>query len=166
MKDKLELMWRTYDTINDLIKFSDTKAAALLALNGIVLSFIFSLFNKDILLPENQIILIFIVLGLIAGIISIIICIFSIIPVLDMRNPQSLLFFGNIAERFKYPHDYERTVRNELDEYAQLTQITNQVWKISNIAYRKYRIVIWATYFFAFMIGLIGLSGIFMIYSK
>lgn len=165
MDGKLDAMWKTYDTINEQIKFADTKATALLALNGIVLTFIFSLFNKDSLLPKEHLISIILLLGLIAGLISILFCAQCINPTLSMSHPQSLFFFGNICKKFKYPHDYERIIRNELDKNLQLTQITNQVWIISKIACKKYAAVINAAYFFAAMVVSIGILEIVMILS-
>ena len=35
-------MWKTLETINALIKFSDTKAGAILAANGVILTIVFS----------------------------------------------------------------------------------------------------------------------------
>jgi len=42
MKEALVTMWNIYNTVNELIRFSDTKAGALLALNGIILTIIAS----------------------------------------------------------------------------------------------------------------------------
>ena len=37
-----EFLWKTYDTINDWIRFSDTKAVAIVATYGIAIGFISS----------------------------------------------------------------------------------------------------------------------------
>jgi len=44
MPTTLEILWSTYDTINGWIKFSDTKAGAILAANIAILAILFSKF--------------------------------------------------------------------------------------------------------------------------
>lgn len=39
---KTENLWKTYETINELIKFADTKATAILAVSGVIAGFYFS----------------------------------------------------------------------------------------------------------------------------
>lgn len=163
MNDKLETMWKIYDTINALIKFSDAKATAILALNGVMLTFIFSLFNKYNLMLNNKLLFSFLLIGLLLGIISTLFCIKCINPILDFSGPKSLIFFGDISKNFKYHHEYARTVRNEYDEFLQLTQIADQVWIISGIACKKYKSMRIAIYFFAGMFILIGLTLIIII---
>ena len=41
-KVQLEPLWKIYETINEWIRFSDTKAVAILGINGVFASFVFS----------------------------------------------------------------------------------------------------------------------------
>jgi hypothetical protein len=161
----LEIMWRTYDTVNGLIKFSDTKAGAILAINGAILAIVFSkvIEHREFII-ENNVILITLILGFISGIISIFFCIISLYPSLD-RGGSSLIYFGNIAINYNNYNTYKLDVTNAFrDEMDEMDQITEQVWVNSRIAWNKYVRVSWAIRFFLFLVIFFCIAGISALY--
>ena len=161
-----ENMWKTYDAINGWIKFSDTKAGAILAANGAILTIAFSksIDNKDFIL-DNQFILISLSLGFLFGLISMIFAIFCLGPTLSIGEPKSLIYFGHIAKKYdscnRYKIDVAVAFRDELDS---IDQITSQVWANSKIAWKKYVNVTWAILFFIGVIFFFSLAGIRIFY--
>ena len=107
------------------------------------------------------------IIGFLASFISIILSIVCLTPTLKVEKAtSSLIFFANIAEEFKSPKDYEKAALNALtiDEQA-MSQITQQVWVNSKVAWKKYKAVTWATYFLdlTILIGIIGILGLLII---
>jgi hypothetical protein len=161
-----DTMWKTYESINGWIKFSDTKAAAILAANGAILAIIFSksIDNVDFIL-DNQFILISLSLGFLFGLISIIFALLCLRPTLCIGEPNSLIYFGHIAKKYdscnRYKIDVAATFR---DESGSIDQITSQVWANSKIAWKKYVNVTWAILFFIGVIFFLSLAGIKLLY--
>ena len=168
MKIAIETMWKTYNTINEWIRFSDTKAGAILAANGVIVTIVLSKLtgSKDFIY-SCPIFLILLIIGILASFISIILSIVCLTPTLKVgKATSSLIFFANIAEEFKSPNDYEKAALNALtiDEQS-MSQITQQVWVNSKVAWKKYKAVTWATYFLdlTILIGIIGILGFLII---
>lgn len=149
-KTELETLWKTYDTINEWIRFSDTKAVAILGINGVVAGFVFSnLKELKLVLSSYPIILIPLIIGIFTCSVSVYFSIICLAPTLKVGDRDSLIFFAHVAEKFKTPGDYEKAVRQILKNDNDLMgQITNQVWSNSKVAWKKYNAVVWCTRFF------------------
>lgn len=164
----IESMWLTYSNINDLIKFADVKAGAILALNGVVLSIILkdSISNKIFLL-DNFLFAIFLYLGILSGILSIITSIYSLKPNMS-RDTHSLIYFRSIYKKYNSILDYNKAVLDVFScELTALSQISDEVWLISGIAFRKFNIVNWAIWFLLGETISFALAGtILLIYNK
>ena len=165
MKTTIETLWKSYSIINEWIRFSDTKAGAILAINGVIASIVLSkLANGNNFLDVHQIFPVLLILGTITTFISTIFSIYCLSPTLkvgDINN--SLIFFANIAERFGSHYDYEKIAQDVLaDEKQAATQIAQQVWANSKVAWKKYKAVAWATYFLGLtiLIGILSIIGI------
>lgn len=162
MKEISENMWKTYVVINEWIRFSDTKAVALLAANGTILTIVFSksIDNSEYLL-KNFIILDIIIFGFVFGLISIIYAILCLNPTLNVGEPKSLIYFGHIAKRYDNCNRYRIEVMAAFkDDSGIIDQITNQVWANSKVSWKKYVNITWAIRFFMGAIIFFALAGI------
>jgi hypothetical protein len=157
-----EMMWKIYEDIRELVKFSDAKAAAILAANGAILAIIFSksVDNVDFLI-ENKILLASIALGFVFGFGSIYCAMRAIEPRLDLGEPSSLLYFAHIASNFNNHYIYklyaERAFGNESETS---NQIAYQIWANSIVALKKYKKIQMALHFFLGQFIFFGLAGI------
>lgn len=159
-------MWKTYDVINGWIKFSDTKAGAILAANGAILTIAFSksIDNKDFIL-DNQFLLISLSLGFLFGLISMIFAILCLGPTLRIGESKSLIYFGHIAQKYDSFNRYKIDVAASFrDESGSIDQITNQVWANSKIAWKKYINVSRAILSFIGVIFFFSLAGVKLFY--
>ncbi len=151
MQTELESLWKTYDTINNWIRFSDTKAVAIIAIFGVIISFLSSNITdvKYFILTAGQGILLIIGIGVICASLSMSFCIRCLTPRLKVKVPSSLIFFAHVAKNFENPDDYEKSVKETFkDEEQMITQIANQVWANSKVAQQKYNNVVCSIRFF------------------
>ncbi len=147
MSSKIETLWKTYEAISDLIKFADTKATAILAVDGIILSLYFG--NTEIInkvISQNLGGLGIFIAALASLLISLAFSASCIIPRL-LSDGKCLLFFCDINKSFLSPEAYKKEIekvkRKEIE-----SQISKQIWQISKIATKKYRGVKYALVFF------------------
>lgn len=163
MKENIESLWKIYNAVNEWIKFSDTKAAVVLATNGVVLSIFFSnilKYIKPLFLYQvlTSFVILFIIIGTVAGILSIIYAIFCLIPDTGSYKSKSLVFFGDIAQ-FDTPEEYSKEAKKELfNELNLKDHIFQEIWINSRIASDKYDNV-------KLSIKLLGIAVLFLIIS-
>ncbi|MDG3546260.1 Pycsar system effector family protein [Methanobacterium formicicum] len=137
MKDNINSLWNIYNTVNEWIKFSDTKAAVVLATNGVILSLFFSnIFNYIKIEQLTILIIILIIIGTTAGLFSIIFAILCLVPNTNNYKLKSLIFFGDIA-KFESPEKYSDEVGKKLFNDLK-RQISQEIWINSRIASNKY----------------------------
>lgn len=161
-------MWKNFNTINEWIRFSDTKAGAIVAANGVIATIVLSkLAESKNFFDSYPIFLVLLVIGILTTFISIILSIICLTPTLKIgRTSSSLIFFASIAEKFDSYDAYEEASLNALTVDEQVfSQITHQVWANSKVAWKKYKAVTWATYFLiiTILIGLVSILGILMV---
>ena len=90
MSVKIEALWKTYNSINEWIRFSDTKAGAILAANGVIASIVLSKLTKsNVFLDGHPIFLFPLIIGIILTCISIISCLICITPTLKIGNKSN-----------------------------------------------------------------------------
>ncbi|BDZ71139.1 hypothetical protein [Methanobacterium petrolearium] len=90
MNDSIENIWKTFNSINDWVKFSDTKATVVLATNGVILSIIFANVSKflSLLILYPTLILILassLLIGVFLSLISIFYSIRCLIPRTNLK---------------------------------------------------------------------------------
>jgi len=152
-KTRLEYLWKTYTAILDWIKFSDTKAAAVLAANGAVVGI--TLTNAETIntLSDKSIVLqMLLIIGGLSLYASAILCLLSLIPNLSVGEPSSIIFFAHIAHKSKTVHDYNQAIDTVFNNNKEVNQIADQIWAISRVAKRKYFLIGWGIRCFAGMI--------------
>jgi len=161
-----EFLWKTYEDISGWIKFSDTKAAAILGSNGVIIAVVISkiIDNSEFLL-NHRILLSSLMVGFLFGFSSIYCAIRCLSPSFDPGKTRSLIYFGHIAKDYNnhyiYKYEVERAFRNDSEI---INQIAYQVWANSNVAQKKYINILWASRFFLLLIYSFILAGIELAY--
>jgi hypothetical protein len=148
MNAVLEMMWKTYSGTTELIQFSDTKAQVILAVNGIIVSVVFTNVAgvKNILLTGPIFSILFIG-AFITLCFSIFFSLLCLIPTLHIGDSTSVIYFRAIAQRFGKPADYEQAATEVFSDDTQtIAQVASAIWATSRIARRKFYAVTWATW--------------------
>ncbi len=151
MSKTINNLWKTYETVNSWIKFSDTKAGAIIVINGSAASIIATIImSAKKCLFDNYPFVIgsTLFLGTIAGIFSAYYAFKALNPDTKPRESDSLIFFRNIAGKFKTSKDYEQKIKKVFNDKDRITnQLSEQIWINSRIARQKYKNVTKALYY-------------------
>ncbi|MBP1945205.1 Pycsar system effector family protein [Methanobacterium petrolearium] len=146
MNDSIENIWKTFNSINDWVKFSDTKATVVLATNGVILSIIFANVSKflSLLILYPTLILILassLLIGVFLSLISIFYSIRCLIPRTNLKivDKKNLLYYGDIC-KFDSPKKYSESANNLfMNEPKLKEQLFSQIFANSKIATIKYK---------------------------
>lgn len=134
-----EDLWKTLTSINEWVRFSEGKAVALLAAQGVLVG----LLSQDQLGQENDLNTIGVVLGGVAitlNAASMLFAFFCLNPRLKLRGGVSPLYFGSIAASFKTSVEYYDYYKNKMaDNDAVSKELCGQIFVNSQIADRKYK---------------------------
>ncbi len=141
LKAKTENLWKTYEAINELVRFADTKATAILAVNGVIAGFYFSNIGtlQAILLQKPTTLA---PLLMVAGflLISSGFSAYCIVPRLKVNKSKCLVLFCDIAD-FSSADEYEKAIQNEMTDDKVEKYLVDQIWATSKIATTKYSAV-------------------------
>jgi len=144
-----ERYWQILQLNIEWLRFSETKATLILTVYGILFTIAYTNSTAVFASLQNScfiLILVFIYGGL--SLTSIIFAFLCVNPVLNAKDPKSIIYFGDIAKLHKSAADYKAQAKAIIDDEEQLTDhITNQIHIISGIAWKKYNHVGWALRF-------------------
>jgi hypothetical protein len=147
MTKKTENLWKTYEAINGLIRFADTKATAILAINGVLAGFYFSNISSiQTILEQSSIAFIPLVAAMGFVLISAGFAAYCMIPRLGTKN-DCLIFFCDIIRTYKNATDYEKAIKEATSDRIE-TDLARQIWTNSDIASKKYCSVWYSVFFF------------------
>jgi hypothetical protein len=136
-------LWKIYESTSELIRFSDTKATALLAINGIIAGLYFS--NVTVLreaLSHRLISIVPLTSAIILILVSLYFSAWCIFPRLNRNAGCDLVFFGDIVTAHKTANEYEVALREAFKNNEGLfTQLSHEIYEISGIAEKKYKAV-------------------------
>ncbi len=158
--NKNQEYWNILGNITNLIKYSDTKAAILLTLYGVIITIVYSN-SADVLiaLKNSNWTLGFSFASLIFSLISIVFAFLCINPRLKNENSNCIIYFGNIQKKFKTADEYSIHSTEILsDETGYQKQLAEQIHTNSTIAWKKFSNVAWSIRFFAGSLVFIVLS--------
>ncbi len=140
VKDILEYQWKTYNVINEWIRFSDAKAGAILAANGAIVTIaIDSASQINALLSESFIFWIFFLIGVSSLFLSTFFSLRCLTPKLKVGSSESIIFFGHIANSSL--RDYRINVKEVFGKEVELNHLCDQIWANSKVAWGKYEFV-------------------------
>ncbi len=125
---------------NEWVRYSDTKAVALLGVQGVLLGFLIKTYDGT---SFNPTCFQYIVsgVGLIFNIISMIFAFVCLNPKLKFDNDTlSPIYFGSIALHFEKAEQYQEYINKAFSTKDQIIhELCSQIFVNSAIAYRKFR---------------------------
>lgn len=145
-----ENLWKIFESTSKLIRFSDTKAIALLATNGVITSFYLSNINlvKDIL-AQRSISIFLLMLTVTCLLFCVYFSLRCIFPSLKKNMNCNLVFYQDIVDFHNDANEYEIAIKESFKNTDALqAQLTHAIWAISQIAKDKYFAVSMSIIFF------------------
>ncbi|SDP86407.1 hypothetical protein SAMN05428975_3127 [Mucilaginibacter sp. OK268] len=142
--------WEILQTNIEWLRFSETKATLVLTVYGVLFTLIYT--NSTAVFTSVSasgwlLFMVFVYVGF--ALTSIGFAFLCINPILQNKNPNSIIYFGHISKKFKNKREYmdfAKTILDDEEKYAD--QITEQIYVISKVAWNKYVKVTWALRFF------------------
>ena len=159
---KREEYWKILNKTTDWIKFSDTKAVLIITVYGIIITIIYSN-SKEVFdhLSNSVFSSVFAFLAVIFSFLSVLFSFLAINPKLKNQNPNSIIYFGHVQEKYKsYIEYYEQSQQILMDENEYDKQIAEQIFINSKIAWKKFKNVSYSIrcFFFAIIILILMLA--------
>lgn len=135
-----ENLWNVYAHVNDWIRAADTKAATLLATNGVLVTVLASLMTADKLnLKSHAVTWCLAVLACGLSALSAKYTIACLLPNVDCTDAKSLIFFGTVRARYATKEKYaDAAVDIFGDDDKTARQVAHQVYVNSCIATAKH----------------------------
>ncbi len=155
-----EQYWNILSKTTDWIKFSDTKAVIVLTVYGILITVVYS--NSIAVyefISESWFFILLTVSAVLLSVLSIGYCFKAINPRLKNDNPNSLIYFGHIQEKFSNSQDYHEELSKALnakDEFEK--HLSEQIHTNSKIAWSKFKYISIAIRFFVATLGVLILE--------
>jgi hypothetical protein len=138
-------LWKTYATINELIRFADAKAGALLTVNGVLIGAALTVLNdKPNLLGITPLIFFLWVVWGLCLLVSTACGLLCIKPILLVKHgseqprKDSTIYFDHIAHRANFAAFCSDVLSVQKGE-GEFKQIAAQVYAVSKIAVKKHR---------------------------
>jgi hypothetical protein len=138
MKDDL---WKTLSSINNWVRFSEGKAIALLAAQGVLIGVLSKeSFGSVEAMTRAQLILI--TIAMILNSVSMLFAFLCLNPRLRLHGGISPLYFGSISSSFGSSDEYYHYYRQKMsDADSSSKELSGQIFVNSQIAFRKYKYV-------------------------
>jgi 1,4-dihydroxy-2-naphthoate octaprenyltransferase len=163
-----EQYWNILNKTTDWTKFSDTKAVVILTVYGILITVVYS--NSSAVYTFISESWFFILLTAIAGILGIFYfgyCFKAIDPRLKNDNPNSLIYFGHIQEKYSNSQEYQQDLSKALNEKDGFEKhLSEQIHTNSKIAWAKFKNISISIRFFAAFLGVLILELILHFLSR
>ena len=159
-------LWNILTRTDDLAKYSDTKAALLLTVHGVLLTIIYTNANSvyDYFF-KNWFTMLIITLVALSIIVSIVFSFFVINPRLKNKNSTSLIYFGHIQEKYKDYSSYFIDVKDTFSDLEKVNkQISEQIHTNSNIAWKKFTYVTKSMRYFFVSLILLSINLVYYIF--
>jgi hypothetical protein len=142
--DNTESLWKIYENISELIRFSDAKATAILATDGVVVGLFFTNITPLMDAVKDRFV-IFLPIAFALACIAVSAwqatdCLF---PRLSGVTTCDTVFFCDIVKKHKSAQEYAKATKHALsNDSAKLNEeLSWQIWQISNVAQYKYKSV-------------------------
>jgi len=140
LKSKMnENLWKTLGSINEWVRFSEGKAIALLAAQGVLIGVLSqNLLLDDFSLNAKESITVGLALAFNGG--SMFFAFLCLNPRIKLKGGISPLFFGSIASSFKASNEYFDYYNEKMSNEESISkELCGQIFVNSQIANRKYR---------------------------
>jgi hypothetical protein len=143
LENQYENYWEILRYNHEMIRFSELKAGLVISISGVLFSILFQ--SIDSVKPYfMDSILNLIVAGIfvLLTMISVMYSFRCFMPRFEIKNPTSMIFFGDIVSDFPNFKDYHKFAQKTLgDEYEFSLQLAEQIHTNATIATRKFAAV-------------------------
>lgn len=161
-------LWNILSKTTDWVKYSDTKAAVLLTVHGVLLTIVYtnaiSVYNYSF---QNWFTIILSLLIAASSLTSIVYCFLTINPKLKNENPTSLIYFGHIQKNFDNYQDYYIAVKSKFSKKKKLNkQLTEQIYVNSKVAWKKFSLITISMRYFFVSIVLLLINLLYYLFSR
>ncbi|USE34579.1 Pycsar system effector family protein [Endozoicomonas sp. SCSIO W0465] len=130
-------LWKTYGMVNEWIRYSDTKAYTLLAVQGVFIGLLYKAFDGSI--DTSGLTKALAISGLLLNVISLFFAFICINPRLNVTGTPSPVYFGAIAN-FATADSYQSHFNNSFVTPETVEkELSRQIYINSKIADRKYK---------------------------
>lgn len=162
MKDQL---WQILLSTNSWVKYSDSKATALLGIQGILIGLIVAFVSNSFsVLSLKLYYSIFLLSGVFSILISALLAFFCLIPRLKNVNRVSPIYFKSIANNFQSASDYSEYLKENFNTEADISEyLSEQIYTNARIATNKFALASWSIRFLVAGLLFLMLFIIFMI---
>lgn len=146
-----DILWKVLSSTNELIRYADAKAGAVLTADVVLIGAVLSLLKnqmQDVLrLHLSALVLVFLILGCLALAASAVACLVCIIPRFGGQVPPSPLFFQDIDNELREiegTDPFKQRCLELVDPSEEFAQLVRDVRAVSRIACTKYNSVWWS----------------------
>lgn len=155
----MDKYWSILTLTIDFVKYSEAKAGILITIYGIILTLIYTNANQVYeAISTNEILLLISVLNVIIALVSLFFAIKCVSPQLKNNNPNSIIYFGHIQEKFDNYEDYFKFSKEVIDNDKFDEYIAEQIYINSKVAWKKFKDVTWSIRTFSLNIALLVIS--------
>lgn len=134
----IEHLWKTLASVNEWVRFSEGKAIALLAAQGVLIG----LLSQDKLLNDQNLTATETVLGIFAVLFNALSMLYAFLclnPRLKLKGGVSPIYFSSIATSFQQSEEYRQFYKERMNEDDSIEkEVCGQIFVNSQIAMRKY----------------------------
>ena len=130
-------LWKTYSTINEWIRYSDTKAYTLLAVQGVFIGLLYKALDGSI--DSSGLTKILAISGLLLNVCSLVFAFFCVNPRQNVTGPVSPVYFGAIA-KFSSAEDYQSHFNSSFVAPESVEkELSRQIYINSKVADQKFK---------------------------
>jgi hypothetical protein len=156
-----EAAWRSLQSVNEWVRYADSKATAVLAVDGLLLGLIALRVPSVDDLQTNAAKVVLLFAALACAVVSVLLSLMIVLPI-DIRpgvgEERSLTRFVDVAAEFGTSRDdFVNSFLELVGDPARLrVDIARQIWSASVVGRRRYRLVAWSI---GFLVGAIALTA-------
>lgn len=162
--DKIENLWKIFGNINEWIRYSDTKAVALLGIQGVILGITFG--SHTIFTELTLMQLLLAAAGIVSNVLSAFLAFMCLSPRLGHGRLVSPIYFKSIAGEFASAGEYEKFVESSFRNPSDISHhLSVQIFANAQIAQIKFRSVAWSVRFFAFALAMWTIVTLVLLYN-
>ncbi len=154
--------WKALANNQSWIKFSDTKAGTLIAIDGVLGAAIIHILPQWNSEGKDIVAMWMLLAAAVSLFLSLSCAIISLTPITKHGAPKSVIFFGDIYARFRddltgFKNEFQKQVKADPDL---LDDVLSQVWATSRIASVKFRLVKYSVESFGIALTLAGIAAV------
>lgn len=156
-------LWRNLEHVSEWVRFADTKAAAVLTLDGILATVLVTAFASH----SGYAVVVYVALTGAACFLSAsaAMCMACLLPRLKIGQADNVIYFAGISS-YASPAEYFDELRRVALEGRVDSELARETWSRSRAAAIKYKYVRWALVALSAALAASGLLGVLIVVTK